>query len=111
FWGGSPAPTSPPPATMSAAGRRKPLAVDIVIPVEDMSDLGQVTQQTELRSGPADAALAGPVRKSIWPSIYPRVLELVMAPRPTIIFCNARRLAERMAARLNELAETQGVVS
>ena len=61
-----------------------------------------------MRSGPASAAMA-PVRKSIWPSIYPRILELVLAHRSTIIFCNARRLAERMAARLNELAETEGV--
>ena len=37
------------------------------------------------------------------------ILELVLAHRSTIIFCNARRLAERLAARLNELAETEGV--
>ena len=61
-----------------------------------------------MRSGPASAAMA-PVRKSIWPSIYPRILELVLAHRSTIIFCNARRLAERMAARLNEQAEAEGV--
>ena len=60
-----------------------------------------------LRSGPA--ARLAPARKSIWPSIYPRILELVLAHRSTIIFCNARRLAERLAARLNELAETEGV--
>ncbi|MDQ1423967.1 MAG: ATP-dependent helicase Lhr and Lhr-like helicase [Acidimicrobiaceae bacterium] len=111
FLGGFAAPNQPRPVTIVDAGVRKPLAVDIVVPVEDMSDLGQVTHSTELRSGPADAALAGPVRKSIWPSIYPRVLELVMAHRSTIIFCNARRAAERMAARLNELAETEGVIT
>ena len=89
-------------------GIRKPLEVEVVIPVEDMGDLGQETQ--ELRSGPATAALA-PVRKSIWPSIYPRILELVLAHRSTIIFCNARRLAERLAARLNELADSEGVTA
>jgi ATP-dependent helicase Lhr and Lhr-like helicase len=109
FLGGYARPHQPRPVTIVDAGVRKPLAVDIVVPVEDMSDLGQPTQQVELRSGPAAAALAGPVRKSIWPSIYPRVLELVLAHRSTIIFCNARRLAERLAARLNELAETEGV--
>jgi ATP-dependent Lhr-like helicase len=63
-----------------------------------------------LRSGPASAALA-PTRTSIWPSIYPRLLELVLAHRSTIIFCNARRLAERVATRLNDLAAEQGVDS
>ena len=40
----------------------------------------------------------------IWPSIHPRLLELIRAHRSTIVFVNARRLAERLAARLNELA-------
>ena len=39
----------------------------------------------------------------------PRVLEQILAHRTTIIFCNARRAAERLAAKLNELAESQGV--
>ncbi|HEY8094364.1 MAG TPA: helicase-related protein, partial [Acidimicrobiales bacterium] len=93
--------------TIVDVGIRKPLEVEVVIPVEDMGEIGQETM--EVRSGPATAALA-PVRKSIWPSIYPRILELVLAHRSTIIFCNARRLAERLAARLNELAESEGVL-
>ena len=36
------------------------------------------------------------------------ILELVLAHRSTIIFCNARRAAERLAAKLNELAEQAG---
>ena len=40
---------------------------------------------------------------SIWPSIYPQILELVRAHRSTIVFVNNRRLAERLAQRLNEL--------
>src|SRR5204862_2763149 len=42
---------------------------------------------------------------SIWPSIYPELLRLVEAHRSTIVFVNNRRLAERLALRLNELAE------
>src|ERR1700759_1936893 len=42
--------------------------------------------------------------QSIWPSIYPALLELVREPRSTIVFVNTRRLAERLALRLNELA-------
>ena len=45
-----------------------------------------------------------PQRRSIWPAIHPRLLELVRAHRSTILFVNSRRLAERLAAALNELA-------
>ena len=107
FLGGWSSPGEPRPVAIVDAGIRKPLEVEVVIPVEDMGDLGRETM--ELRSGPASVALA-PVRKSIWPSVYPRILELVLAHRSTIIFCNARRLAERLAARLNELAESEGVL-
>src|SRR5207244_7811795 len=44
---------------------------------------------------------------SIWPSIYPALLELVREHRSTIVFVNNRRLAERLALRLNELAEEE----
>ena len=40
--------------------------------------------------------------RSIWPSIYPALVELVRAHRSTIVFVNNRRLAERLALRLNE---------
>src|SRR5258706_3443338 len=46
-------------------------------------------------------------QSSIWPSIYPALLELVRAHRSTIVFVNNRRLAERLALRLNELAEEE----
>ncbi|MGZ8707509.1 MAG: Lhr family helicase, partial [Gaiellaceae bacterium] len=44
-------------------------------------------------------------QSSIWPSIYPEILKLVEEHRSTIVFVNNRRLAERLALRLNELAE------
>src|SRR2546423_1607495 len=43
-------------------------------------------------------------RRSIWPAIYPELLELVKQHRSTIVFVNNRRAAERLAMRLNELA-------
>jgi ATP-dependent Lhr-like helicase len=45
-----------------------------------------------------------PERRSIWPHIDERLLELIRAHRSTIVFTNSRRLAERLCARLNELA-------
>ena len=45
-----------------------------------------------------------PVRSGIWPSIYPRLLELIEQHRSTIVFANSRRLAERICAEINLLA-------
>ncbi len=87
------------PVTIVDAGVTKPLDVEVVVPVDDMGDLGRVIEGEPV-SGPA---AAGPARRSIWPAIHPRLLELVQSHRSTLIFVNARRLAERLAARLNEL--------
>ena len=64
----------------------------------------------ELAAAPSDTAPTVPGSpapqthsNSIWPAIHPRLLELVYEHRSTIIFTNARRLAERLASRLNEL--------
>ena len=81
------------------AGVRKPLDLKIHVPVETWSS----------PSSRADAELdpfAGgeATRKSIWPAIYPELLELVREHRSTIVFVNNRRGAERLALRLNELA-------
>src|SRR6185369_15595196 len=43
-------------------------------------------------------------RPSIWPAVERRLLDLVRQHRSTIVFANSRRLAERLTARLNELA-------
>ncbi len=88
----------PRPVAIVDAGVRKPLEVEVVIPLDDMGELGQVID--EPTSGPA---AAGPARRSIWPAMHPRLLELVLEHRSTLIFVNARRLAERLATRLNEL--------
>jgi len=97
------------PVTIIDSGIRKPLEVEVVVPVEDMGAMGQVTSAPgELRSGNAASAMQ-PQRSSIWPSIYPRILQQVLAHRSTIIFCNGRRLTERLAARLNQLAADEGV--
>ncbi|HEY5875155.1 MAG TPA: DEAD/DEAH box helicase, partial [Ilumatobacteraceae bacterium] len=108
FLAGWSAPGTPRPVAIVDAGMRKALEIDVVIPVEDMGELGKEQVAPELQSGPATAAMSAR-RSSIWPSIYPRILELVLAHRTTIIFCNARRQAERLAAKLNELAENEGI--
>ncbi len=105
FLGGWSEPAVRRPVQIVDAGIRKALEIEVVIPIEDMSTIGQVT--VELTSGPATAALTER-RTSIWPSIYPEILKRILANRTTIIFCNARRSAERLAAKLNELHEEEG---
>ena len=68
------------PVTIVDTGYKKPLDLQVVMPVEDFRDL------------PGD---------SIWPSVIPQVLGDIMRHRTTLIFANNRRLAERTADRLN----------
>ena len=93
----------PRPVRIVDAGIRKELDLQVVVPVDDMGALGEVAQGPDpsVQGGPA---AAGPPRRSIWPSIHPVLLDLVESHRSTLVFVNARRLAERLASRLNELA-------
>jgi ATP-dependent helicase Lhr and Lhr-like helicase len=84
------------------AGRAKELDLQVVVPVEDMREPAAGSELNDLLGTGAEAAT-----QSIWPSIYPELLELVKAHRSTIVFVNNRRLAERLALRLNELAEEE----
>jgi ATP-dependent helicase Lhr and Lhr-like helicase len=86
------------PVTIVDASTPKAFELKVEVPVEDMAELAVVE---DLSSGPA---AAGPRQKSIWPSIHPRLVELIRAHRSTMIFVNSRRLAERLSGALNELA-------
>jgi ATP-dependent Lhr-like helicase len=86
------------PVTIVNAGARKVLELRVEVPVEDMARLGEIE---ELPSGPASQ---GPKRTSIWQSIYPSLLEIIRQRTSTLIFVNARRVAERLAGALNDLA-------
>ncbi|WP_199443304.1 ATP-dependent helicase [Umezawaea beigongshangensis] len=77
----------------------KTIEVRVEVPVEDMSQLGEPTGEV------SGSAAGAEQRASIWPAVERRVLHLVREHRSTIVFANSRRLAERLTARLNELAE------
>ena len=77
--------------TIIDAAGRKQLDLRVEVPVEDMARLDRSD-----RSGASG--------RSIWASIHPRLLELIRSHRSTLIFVNSRRLAERLAGALNELA-------
>ena len=87
--------------TIVDAGARKPLELEVIVPVDDMAALGEVLPQEQQPGGPA---VSPDARSSIWPAIHPRILELIRSHKSTIVFTNSRRLSERLAQRLNELA-------
>jgi ATP-dependent Lhr-like helicase len=92
--------------TIVDAGVRKPLDLQIHVPVESMKEpeQGLSTASTD----PLEPLISGEAtRQSIWPAIYPEILRLVKEHRSTIVFVNARRGAERLAIRLNELANKE----
>ncbi len=84
------------------AGAKKAFDLRVEVPVEDMSRPGEVIEPggAEIPEGPANRL----PRRSIWPAIHPRLLALIRAHKSSILFVNSRRLAERLAAALNELA-------
>jgi ATP-dependent Lhr-like helicase len=83
------------------AGTRKPLELQVIVPIEDMTAPGQILPLDQQPGGPATNPEA---RTSIWPAIHPAILKLIREHRSTIVFTNSRRLAERLAQRLNDLA-------
>jgi len=102
------------PVTIVDASAPKQLAISVQTAVEDMSAMGKPAAQaapaphegapyirSEPQSGPASQ---GPVAQSIWSSIHPKLLELIRSHRSTLLFVNSRRLAERLAGAINELA-------
>ncbi|MFD7866554.1 DEAD/DEAH box helicase [Streptomyces sp. NPDC059783] len=71
--------------------------LSVVVPVEDLGELGG--------SPAADPESGAPAEKpSIWPHVEERIADLVQSHRSTIVFANSRRLAERLCNRLNEIA-------
>ncbi|MFI7600650.1 ATP-dependent helicase [Actinoplanes sp. NPDC049681] len=76
----------------------KTIEVEVQVPVEDMTRLDEVPDPD------ADDPGAGRHSPSIWPAVEERVLDLIQEHRSTIVFTNSRRGAERLCARINELA-------
>ncbi len=88
--GGRPVEVVRPPST-------KEWDLDVVVPIPDMSALGEVT-------GDLSGSAAGEERRaSIWPHVEERIVDLIAGHRSTLVFANSRRLAERLTSRLNEI--------
>ena len=93
------------------AGVSKELDLEIVVPVEDMADPGASAPASTAGGAPAipggEVEEMPAVSRSIWPAVYPKLLEFVREHTSTIIFVNNRRAAERLAKRLNEMVAEQ----
>jgi ATP-dependent Lhr-like helicase len=85
---------SPRPVTVVDAGARKDL--ELVVETAPSSD------EEPARAGAEDGKRRG--GKSAWPGVHARLVELVRAHHSTIVFVNSRRLAERLATAVNDLA-------
>jgi ATP-dependent Lhr-like helicase len=95
--GGLDAHGKPRPVTIVDASEPKKLDISVEVPDVDMARLGEID---ELASGPA----AGGQRRSIWPHLHEKLVKVIGEHRSTMVFVNSRRLAERLASALNELA-------
>ncbi|GII33223.1 ATP-dependent helicase [Planotetraspora mira] len=84
------------PATVVQPPSEKVIEVEVVVPVEDMTELAPTAPGAE--GEPSEH------RRSIWPHVEQHLLDLIEAHDSTIIFANSRRLSERLCTRLNELA-------
>jgi ATP-dependent Lhr-like helicase len=89
--GGRPVTVVQPPST-------KQVVADVVVPVPDLTELDPAT------GGDDTAAKA---RRSLWPHVEERIVDLVAAHRSTLVFTNSRRGAERLTARMNEVWATR----
>lgn len=82
------------PVEVVAPPSTKQWDLRVVVPVEDMT----MPEEYDEESGDPGRAT------SIWPHVEEHVVDLVEQHRSTIVFANSRRLAERLTARLNEIA-------
>ncbi len=82
------------PVEIVAPPSEKAWDLRVVVPVEDMTAPGEY-DETDGDPGRS---------QSIWPHVEEHVADLIGQHRSTIVFANSRRLAERLTARLNEIA-------
>ena len=97
------------PVTVVQPASTKQIELKVVVPVEDMRDLSDMPATGP--RGMVDGDHDPEPRRSIWPHVEERVLDLIQAHRSTIVFANSRRLAERLCGRLNELAAERAYVA
>jgi ATP-dependent Lhr-like helicase len=84
------------PVTIVAPASTKKFDISVVVPVEDMTELGTA-------ASPEGSAAGTAPQGSIWPHVEEKIVDNILQHRSTIVFANSRRLAERLTGRLNEI--------
>ncbi|HEX6232206.1 MAG TPA: ATP-dependent helicase [Jiangellaceae bacterium] len=92
------------PVEVVDPGSAKEWDLQVVVPVPDLGELATAPGAGPTGPSPLDATPDSEAQSSIWPHVEERVVDLVSEHNSTIVFANSRRLAERLTARLNEIA-------
>ncbi|CAN5283927.1 ATP-dependent helicase [soil metagenome] len=87
------------PVSIVQPPAQKTFDLRVIVPVEDMTELGARATSEALDGDEGALQSAG----SIWPHVDQAIMDEVLRHRSTIVFANSRRLAERLTASLNEL--------
>ncbi|NLG47814.1 ATP-dependent helicase [Gordonia sp. (in: high G+C Gram-positive bacteria)] len=87
------------PSTVVKPPATKTFDLTVEVPVEDMANIPPAATGAD---GLDDAF--SPTAGSLWPHVEAAIVDRIEANRSTIVFANSRRLAERLTARLNEIA-------
>ncbi len=95
------------------ATRPPKLELEVSVPVPDMTRPADFQPRPVERDGPPSGPIlrelyardSEPPVPSLWPVLYPEILAEIEAHGSTIVFVNSRGLCERLAQKLNELAE------
>ncbi|WP_346385987.1 ATP-dependent helicase, partial [Nocardioides sp.] len=89
------------PVEIVAPPSTKQWDLKVVVPVEDMTAPDEYDEES-----------GDPQRSSsIWPHVEEHVVDLIETHHSTIVFANSRRLAERLTARLNEIASDRAAAA
>ncbi|MCS5718165.1 DEAD/DEAH box helicase [Herbiconiux sp. CPCC 205763] len=89
------------PVTIVAPPSSKKFDLQVIMPVEDMTQIPPSEAASSLEGSAAGAS--APEQGSIWPHVEEDIVDRILEHRSSIVFANSRRLAERLTARLNEI--------
>ncbi|WP_019181478.1 DNA glycosylase AlkZ-like family protein, partial [Microbacterium yannicii] len=95
----------PPPPSAWTSDAADPGTTDETLPVAEAIDEDWFADGTAGAGGRSRATGAGEteVTGSVWPHVEEAIVDRIVQHRSTIVFCNSRRLAERLTGRLNEI--------
>ncbi|WES62971.1 ATP-dependent helicase [Microbacter sp. GSS18] len=105
------------PVEIVAPRATKAFDMHVVVPVDDMlnpppapgfqdaadADAAASDDDWFLDAQPRGRPESTEMTGSVWPHVEEAIVDRILQRRSTIVFCNSRRLAERLTGRLNEI--------